>query len=170
MADSFNEIQPLLPIKYSPFQDNANGNQGYLFPCNEELTIKLVKLIADFNIYEIDEEQLEFVMGTVQKTEHHFLTPHLAETEAEEKTKVRLGHQRFRNELSPLWHNQCVLCEIELPELLQASYAKPSKDSTTNERSDPNNGILLCRNHDALYHNGCMARLVRIGRSVISLL
>ncbi|WP_301110016.1 HNH endonuclease [Sporosarcina sp.] len=157
IADSFDEILPLLPILYSPFQDNANGNQGYLYPCNEELTIKLVELIADLNIYEIDEEQLEFAMGTVKKTEHDFLIPLLAETESETKTKVRVGHQRFRKELLPLWHDQCALCEIELPELLQASYAKPWKDCTANERINPNNGILLCRNHDALYHNGLIS-------------
>ncbi|MGG0644647.1 HNH endonuclease signature motif containing protein [Sporosarcina gallistercoris] len=155
--DFFDEILPLLPIKYSPFQENGNGNQGYLYPCNEELTIKLVELIGDLNIYEIDEEQLEFVMGTVRRTEHDFLTPILAETEAEAKTKVRLGRQRFRNELLPLWNGKCALCDIELTELLQASYAKPWKDSTKSERVDPNNGILLCRNHDALYSNGLIA-------------
>lgn len=157
IADTFDEILPLLPIKYSPFQENADGNKGYLYPCNEKLTIKLVELIADLNIYEIDEEQLEFVLGTVQRTEHDFLIPLLAETEAEMKTKVRLGHQRFRRELLRLWHDQCALCDIDLPELLQASYAKPWKDCTTNERIDANNGILLCRNHDALYHNGFIA-------------
>lgn len=157
IEDSFDEILPLLPIKYSAFQDNANGNQGYLFPCNEELTIKLVELISDLNIYEIDEEQLEFVMGTVQKTEHDFLIPILAETESETKTKLRLGHQRFRKELLSLWHDQCALCEVKLPELLQASYAMPWKDCTNIERIDPNNGILLCRNHDALYQNGLIA-------------
>ncbi|WP_438317434.1 HNH endonuclease [Sporosarcina sp. FA9] len=157
VEDSFDEILPLLPIKYSAFQENANGNQGYLFPCNEELSIKLVELIADLNIYEIDEQQLEFVMGTVQKMEHDFLIPILAETESETKTKLRLGHQRFRNELLPLWNDQCALCKVELPELLQASYAKPWKDCTTKERINPNNGILLCRNHDALYQNGFIA-------------
>ncbi|MBD7908021.1 HNH endonuclease [Sporosarcina gallistercoris] len=157
IVDSFNEILPLLPIKYSPFQENANGNQGYLYRCNEELTIKLVELIGDLNRYEIDDEQLEFVMGTVRRTEHDFLTPILDETEAEAKTKVRLGRQRFRNELLPLWNSKCALCEIELPELLQASYAKPWKDSTNSERVDPNNGILLCRNHDALYNHGLIA-------------
>lgn len=157
IIDSFDEILPLLPIKYSPFQDNANGNQGYLYPCNEELTIKLIELISDLNIYEIDEEQLEFALGTVRKMEHDFLIPLLAETESETKTKLRLGHQRFRSELLPLWENQCALCDIALLELLQASYAKPWKDCTPKERVDPNNGILLCRNHDALYQNGLLA-------------
>ncbi|REB11578.1 HNH endonuclease [Sporosarcina sp. BI001-red] len=153
----FDDILPLLPIKYSPFQENANGNQGYLYPCNDELTIKLVELIRDLTIYEIDDEQLEFVMGTVRKKEHDFLTPLLAETEAETKTKIRLGHQLFRKDLMPLWHDKCALCDIELSELLQASYAKPWKDSTNIERLDPNNGILLCRNHEALYNHGLIA-------------
>ena len=42
-------------------------------------------------------------------------------------------------------------------ELLRASYSKPWKDSTDFERVDPNNGVLLCCNHDALYENGLIA-------------
>ncbi|AXH99768.1 HNH endonuclease [Sporosarcina sp. PTS2304] len=157
VAQYFDKIRSYLPIKYSPFQDNAYGNQGYLYPCNEQLTCKLVELLTDLNRYEAEEEQLEFVMGTVQAIEHDFLTPLLAETETEAKNKLRLGRQLHRNELSPLWHDQCALCEISLLELLQASYAKPWKDCTTEERVDPHNGILLCRNHHALYHNGFIA-------------
>ncbi|ARK26180.1 restriction endonuclease [Sporosarcina sp. P37] len=157
IAQYFDEILPLLPVKYSPFQDNANGNQGYLYPCNEELTDKLVELIADLNIYEIDDEQLEFAISIVRKKEHNFLIPLLAETESEAKMKVRTGHQRFRKELFPLWNGKCALCDIDMPELLQASYAKPWKDCTDSERLDPHNGLLLCRNHDALYQKGFIA-------------
>ncbi len=153
----FDAILPLLPIKYSPFQADANGNQGYLYPCNEELTIKLLEIISDLNIFRIDEEQLELAMSTVRQTERNTFIPMLAETETEVKTKIRLGRKKFRQGLLPLWAQKCALCEIELPELLRASYSKPWKDSTDVERVDAYNGVLLCRNHNALYENGFIA-------------
>ncbi|MFJ7935626.1 HNH endonuclease [Sporosarcina sp. NPDC096371] len=157
VRSKFDVILPLLPIKYSPFQADANGNQGYLYPCNEELSIKLLELISDSNIYQVDEEQLELAIGTVRQTERNTFIPMLAETETEVKTKIRLGKQKFRQGLLPLWAQKCALCDIELPELLRASYSKPWKDSTDFERVDPSNGVLLCCNHHALYENGLIA-------------
>ena len=153
----FDAILPLLPIKYSPFQADANGNQGYLYPCNEELTIKFLEIISDLNIYQIDEEQLELAISTVRQTERNTFIPMLAETETEVKTKIRLGQRKFRQGLLRLWDQKCALCEIELPELLRASYSKPWKDSTDVERVDSYNGVLLCCNHHALYENGFIA-------------
>ncbi len=157
VRDKFTEISPLLPIKYSPFQQDGNGNQGYLYPCNEELAIKLLELISESNIYRVSEEQLEFAVEDIRRTEHNTLIPVIAETESEEKTKIRLGQQKFRKGLLPLWEGKCALCGIDLPELLKATHSKPWKDSTNEERLNPYNGVLLCCNHDALYTNGFIA-------------
>ncbi|MEK4029672.1 MULTISPECIES: HNH endonuclease [Bacillaceae] len=154
---SFDALRPLLPLKYSPFQQDGNGNQGYLYPCNEELAIKLLELISDLNIYEVELEQLELAMGIVRQTERNTIVPMIAETEAEAKAKIRLGQQKFKRELLPLWEHKCALCGIELPALLRASHSKPWKDSTDIERLDPFNGVLLCCNHDALYDKGYIA-------------
>ncbi|WP_431028893.1 HNH endonuclease [Lysinibacillus sp. LZ02] len=153
----FKEIQPLLPRKYAAFQENGDGNQGYLFPCNEMLALKLLELIGDLNVYEEEQEQLEFAIGPIVKKERNKLVPILAETEAEAKVKIRKGQQRFKRGLSPLWNNQCALCGIDLPALLIASHSKPWKDSTDEERLDIYNGLLLCCNHDALYDQGYIA-------------
>ena len=83
--------------------------------------------------------------------------PMIAETEAEVKTKIRLGQQKFKKGLGPLWDHNCALCDIELSALLRASHSKPWKDSTDAERIDPYNGLLLCCNHDALYDKGYIA-------------
>ncbi|QUG42269.1 HNH endonuclease [Psychrobacillus sp. INOP01] len=154
---NFNEILTLLPIKYSPFQQDGNGNSGYLYPCNEQLVIKLLELISDLNIYRVDVEQLELAIGTVRRTERNTIIPMIAEMESEVKLKIRKGQKKFREDLLPLWENKCALCDIVLPDLLQASHSKPWKDSTHNERIDPYNGILLCCNHDALYNKGYIA-------------
>ncbi|HWO97757.1 MAG TPA: HNH endonuclease [Bacillus sp. (in: firmicutes)] len=157
VRDRFDEILPLLPIKYSPFQRDTNGNPGYLYPCNEQLAIKLLELISELNIYQVNEEQLELSVDEVRRTENNTLIPVIAETESEAKTKIRLGQQKFRRDLMPLWEGKCALCGINLPELLRASRSKPWKDSTNAERLDPYNGVLLCANHDALYDKGLIA-------------
>lgn len=157
VRDRFDEILPLLPIKYSPFQRDTNGNPGYLYPCNEELAIKLLELISELNIYQVNEEQLELSVDEVRRTENNTLIPVVVETESEAKTKIRLGQQKFRRDLMPLWEGKCALCGINLPELLRVSRSKPWKDSTNVERLDPYNGVLLCANHDALYDKGLIA-------------
>ncbi|MGN7476985.1 HNH endonuclease [Solibacillus silvestris] len=157
IKEHFDEIQPLLPIKYSPFQQNGDGNQGFLYPCNEMLAIKLLEIISDANIYEEHAEQLEFAIGMIAQKERNTLAPVLIEKEAEAKAKIRRGLQKFKKQLAPLWDNQCALCGITLPALLQASHSKPWKDATDDERLDPHNGILLCSNHDALYEQGYIA-------------
>lgn len=157
VREYFKEIEPYLPIKYSPFQHDGNGNQGYLYPCNEELLIYLIERIAELNIYEEDDEQLEFAIGIVKRTEHNTFIPMLTETESEAKTKVRLGKQKFGNELLDQWDGACAICGIGLPALLKACHSKPWKDSTEAERLDRYNGILLCHNHATLYEEGYIA-------------
>ena len=157
VKEHFPCILPLLPVKYSAFQEDGNGNQGYLYPCNEKLAIQFLELISDLNIYTVDQEQLEFSIDQVKSTERNTLIPVLAEAESEVKTKLRLGQQNFRKGVLPLWNSQCAICGISLPELLQASHSKPWKDGTNEERIDPFNGLLLCRNHAGLYEKGFIA-------------
>ncbi len=157
VREQFEEISPLLPLKYAPFQLDASGNPGYLYPCHEALTIKLLELISESNFYRINEEQLELTVDEVKRTERNTLIPVITETESEAKMKMRWGKLKFRNEVAPLWEEQCALCAIKLPDLLKASHAKPWKDCSNDERLDPFNGLLLCRNHAALYEEGLIA-------------
>lgn len=150
----FHELKQLMPVKYAPFKQNGDGNQGYLYPCNEELAIKLLHIISDTNIYQIEEQQLELAIGTVVRTERNALIPVITETEATARRTMRLVNKEFTKIVSPLWNDKCALCGIELPELVRASHAKPWRECTTEERLDPYNGLLLCRNHESLYKNG----------------
>ncbi|ANU28536.1 HNH endonuclease [Planococcus versutus] len=153
----FQEIEPLLPMKYSAFQEDAGGNSGYLYPCNEELAIKLLELISSLNIFTLEVEQLELSMEVIKKTGHDPLLSLIAEAELEIKTKMRRGKAQFRESLLPLWNGECPLCGIAIGEVLRATHAKPWKDSSTSERLDPYNGVLLCANHCALYLAGYIA-------------
>jgi len=154
IRDYFDKIAPLLPLKYSAFQEDGGGNQGYLYPCNEELSIKLLECISMLNIYSPSDEQLEFSIDDVRRTEQNPLAILIAETESEARMKIRLGQQKFRKSLMPLWKNECPLCGIKMDVVLRASHSKPWKDSLNHERLDPYNGVLLCCNHDALYDKG----------------
>lgn len=157
VRDYFDTIQPLLPLKYSPFQEDASGNSGYLYPCNEELAMKLLEHITSENFFAPEEEQLELAIEVVKKSTHNPLMTLIAETELQIKEKVRRGKKQFSSSLQDLWHNECPLCGIAIEAALAASYAKPWKDSTDAERLDPHNGILLCANHAALFKSGLIA-------------
>ena len=157
VKEFFAEIEPLLPVKYSAFQEDASGNSGYLYPCNEELAMKFLELISSLNIFTIEVEQLELSMEVIKKTEHNPLLGLIEEAELEIKTKMRRGKEQFRESLLPQWNGECPLCGIAIEEVLKATHAKPWKDSSDSERLDPFNGILLCANHAALYSAGYIA-------------
>lgn len=157
IRDFFESIQPLLPLKYSPFQEDASGNSGYLYPCNEELAMKLLEHITSENFFALEEEQLELAIEVVKRSSRNPLMTMIAEMELEIKDKVRRGKKQFNSSLQELWHNECPLCGIAIEAALAASYAKPWKDSTDAERMDPHNGILLCANHAALFTAGLIA-------------
>lgn len=154
VREHFAAIKPLLPVKYSPFQEDASGNSGYLYPCNEELALQLVALIRSVNVFKVQEEQLELAIEVVRRTSHNPLVAWLAEMELELDLKIKQGKEQFRANLLPLWQNECPLCGVAIEELLVAAYAKPWKDSSDLERLEPHNGILLCANHAALFKAG----------------
>lgn len=157
VREYFDAIQPLLPLKYSPFQEDASGNSGYLYPCNEELAMKLLEFITSLNFFALEEEQLELAIEVVRKSDRNPLMTMIAEMELEIKEKVRRSKKQFNSSLVNLWNSECPLCGIDIDAALAASYAKPWKDSTDDERLDPHNGILLCANHAALYTAGLIA-------------
>ncbi len=61
----------------------------------------------------------------------------------------------FKRQLLEKHHNTCALCDISVERLLIASHAKPwVKCEDVHEKLSPNNGLLLCPNHDALFDKG----------------
>ncbi|MGX9134329.1 HNH endonuclease [Rummeliibacillus sp. JY-2-4R] len=154
VQDHFSEIEPFLPIKYSAFQANGTGNQGYLYPSNDELTIILLELIGEANIIKVEKEQLRFSLDAIELNEHHPLAPLITNTESKVKMKMRVNEHKLREKLEIIWQTSCPVCGIHLNDVLRVSRPKPWKDSTNDEKLDPYNGLLLCANHDALYTKG----------------
>ncbi len=76
--------------------------------------------------------------------------------DADTRSKSRRGQARFkRNLLSSLNGKtpKCSICGCEIcgPKFLVASHIVPWKFANQEEKVDPNNGLLLCPNHDFLF-------------------
>lgn len=89
----------------------------------------------------------------------HAQTTHLpATTEAERLTIQRIGQDLFRGLLMQTWNARCPLTGITDPALLRASHIKPWSDcTTTEERLDPMNGLLLSALWDAAFDRGLVS-------------
>lgn len=74
-------------------------------------------------------------------------------TDVERAVITRSGQSRFRKRLLERRHS-CELCELAYPQLLIASHIKPWRLSNNYERLDPDNGLVLCSIHDALFDSG----------------
>lgn len=67
--------------------------------------------------------------------------------------RVRVNQGLFREKLLQN-HHRCRLCGVSDASLLVASHIKPWAVSESHEKLDPNNGFLLCPNHDKLFDQG----------------
>ena len=70
--------------------------------------------------------------------------------------KVRVNQSKFRRDLLRKY-NHCALCGVNNADLLIASHIKPWSESEKEERTDVNNGMMLCPNHDRLFDNGLIS-------------
>lgn len=67
--------------------------------------------------------------------------------------KTRINQGVFRDKLIRKY-GKCCLCGVDDERLLIASHIKPWADSSPDERTDEDNGLLLCPNHDKLFDKG----------------
>jgi predicted restriction endonuclease len=77
--------------------------------------------------------------------------PCVDETTRQRLVEARLHQGRFRRQVLDKWQRRCVVSGCTLEDILRASHIKPWRDSNTDERLDPANGLLLTANLDALF-------------------
>jgi putative restriction endonuclease len=68
--------------------------------------------------------------------------------------KVRVGQSKLKSRLIKNYRNTCALCNISSTDLLIASHIKPWSKSNSEEKTKPENSILLCNHHDGLFDKG----------------
>ncbi|MEO1236784.1 MAG: HNH endonuclease [Planctomycetota bacterium] len=79
------------------------------------------------------------------------------ETDADALLKARIGQGRFRDQLLERWGGACALTGCKELRAIRAGHIKPWKDSTNEERLDPQNGIPLLATLDALFDCGLIS-------------
>jgi hypothetical protein len=78
----------------------------------------------------------------------------LSETERLELKLARIGQGPFRKSTIEAWggDEKCAVTGLQVPALLNASHIKPWKEcSTSFERKDGSNGVMLCVHLDRLF-------------------
>lgn len=78
----------------------------------------------------------------------------LLRTERQQMITTRTAQSRYRSALENMWGSRCPLTGVSIPALLRASHAKPWKECTDAERTDPYNGFLLEARMDVLFDRG----------------
>jgi putative restriction endonuclease len=98
----------------------------------------------------------EFTDGNTQsKRSKPFLYPD-TETEAEAHVKVRKVQSFFRDAVLASYDFKCALCELDTPQLLNASHIIPWS-ANEHRRADPTNGISFCTLHDRAFDRGIIS-------------
>ncbi len=70
---------------------------------------------------------------------------------------ARLGQGKFRQDLIKRFGGACAVTGCSFLPLLRASHIKPWRECTNAERLDPDNGLLLTANLDALFDRGLIS-------------
>lgn len=80
---------------------------------------------------------------------------------------ARLGQGRFGDQLEERWENACAVTGCKISSVLRASHIKAWRNSSNEERLDPNNGLLLAAHIDALFNSG-LVTFRDDGRMIVS--
>lgn len=136
------------------------------------------RLVTMFNSYqEIDGNTFRTAMATIasefeaqQVVTQDFLgfadadlERDLSEINAKDVTtrtalvNARLGQGCFRANLMRYWEGKCAVTGCNVAEMLRASHIQAWRNSSDEERLDPQNGILLCAHLDSLFDSGLIS-------------
>lgn len=159
--DHMDVLAPTLPAKYSPIQPNGSGNQGaYLAAVPMEMAQTVIQLlgprwleVARRNLIEsvdeidmIEESEVQIEQGLRNRTD-------LDEIEKLQLVKSRRGQGVYRKNLES-FEKACRITGASNRRHLRASHIKPWRASTTFEKLDGNNGLLLSPHIDHLFDQG----------------
>ena len=148
------ELLPYLPARYSPLQENGNGNQGvYLAAVSDSLANALLALLGS---------EAQSVVALANKAGHlsdsHAISNLLADgdlnaTQRSQIIQARIGQGLFRSRVAEV-ELSCRVTGIQDERFLIASHIKPWSKSNNIERLDGNNGLLLTPHIDRLFDKG----------------
>ncbi|MFJ4397425.1 HNH endonuclease [Pseudomonas sp. NPDC089396] len=147
-------IAPMLPGKYSPLQQNGDGNQGcYLAAISPELGRLILELAVEVDSSASQLAHELEVEGKEAIETDSLAAADLTETEKEQLTRARVGQGIFRQRVVQV-EKRCRLTGVDNLAFLVASHIKPWRDCTNEERLSGDNGLLLSPHVDRLFDRG----------------
>ena len=159
--DHMDVLAPTLPRKYSPIRPDGNGNQGaYLAAVPVEMAQAVIDILGP-RWSEVDRDatiapahQIEAIESSEEQVEQelHNRTD-LNQTEKLQLVKSRRGQGIYRQNLEG-FEKACRVTGVTNRRHLRASHIKPWRFSTTFEKLDGNNGLLLSPHIDHLFDQG----------------
>lgn len=164
-ADHMAALQPLLPARYAPLQQDGRGQQNlYLTSLPPSLMSQLALLIGAPVLDYLD--QAPSIMrdpwredNPVQERWERRLAGEIRslhdvpETTREQLIDARVGQGLFRK-LVYARESSCRVTGVDRPEHLVASHIRPWRHSDNDQRLDPENGFMLTPNVDHLFDRG----------------
>ncbi|WP_431293501.1 HNH endonuclease [Pedobacter sp. P26] len=155
--DFIDDIKEMLPSRYSPLQQNGNGNQGiYLAQISAKLGEKLIEIINLENTYilpDLIQDQKEILDDQEQKEIENLNIP---EQEKQQLIKARTGQGLYKRNLIKI-EQFCRITDVSDLSFLIASHIKPWCKSDNIEKIDGNNGLLLSPHVDKLFDKGIIS-------------
>jgi len=157
--DSIDLLRATLPSRYSPLQDNGDGNQGvYLASVPPEMAAVLTSLLAG---------QVEAIVaksgGMADAADAQELAalvgnPSIPVTQRAQLVQARIGQGLFRSRVTEQGP-RCRVTGLDDPKFLVASHIKPWSKSSDLEKLDGSNGLLLAPHVDHLFDKGYLTFL-----------
>lgn len=88
-------------------------------------------------------------------------------TEKDSLQKVRTAQATYRKKVLELWNNKCAVTSVDNTGWLIASHIKPWCESSTLEKIDPFNSLLLTPNYDKLFDRGIISFSPKTGHIIL---
>lgn len=159
--DHMDVLAPTLPKKYSPIRSDGNGNQGaYLAAVPVEMAQAVIALLGprwseiSLSAFIEPAHQAEAIEASEEEVERQLRNrTDLDETEKLQLVKSRRGQGIYRQNLEG-FEKSCRITGVTNRRHLRASHIKPWRASTTFEKLDGNNGLLLSPHIDHLFDQG----------------
>lgn len=141
-------------------------------PRGENEARKIAEFIAKIDAEKIREVEDAALVGSVGSTVGSFddgqqmleedvesiLVSDLAASEKSALIRARVGQGKFRQQVLRMWRNGCAVSGCQIGAMLRASHIKPWRDcANKQERLDPDNGLILSANLDALFDKGLIS-------------
>lgn len=81
--------------------------------------------------------------------------------------KIRTAQSQYRAAALELWNNKCAVTSVDDKGWLIASHIKPWRESSSSERIDPKNSLILTPNYDKLFDRGVISFNPDNGRIIL---